>query len=82
MREREFEILMLKPSWSIRHLFFARSAGENKSSIINQLRNRYIRLGWHLDGDIGWGKENRFAVVKLRRPQTEPTFSRHQLAPY
>ena len=68
IRETDFEILMLKPRWSLRGLVFDRSANDNKNSIMIQLDHEYFSRGWQLAADIGWGKQHKFAVVKLKRP--------------
>ncbi len=68
MREYDFEILTLKPRWSLSELIFERSADQKKNSIMYQLHEYYISRGWQLAADIGWGKGHRFAVVKLIRP--------------
>ncbi len=66
-RESEFEILTLKPRWSLRGMVFERSPVENKNSIMLQLKGHYISQGWKI-ADIGWAKRHRFAVVKLEKP--------------
>ena len=65
--DSDFEILMLKPRWSLRAMVFERSPVENKNSIMMQLKDQYVSRGWKI-ADIGWAKRHRFAIVKLEKP--------------
>jgi len=69
MTEKEdYEIVTLKPSWSLKDLFLERNEDENRNRILEQLRGDYLSKGWELTDEIMWGKEFQFAVVKLERP--------------
>jgi hypothetical protein len=46
------------------------SGGESakKKSILDQLNDQYIKKGWRFKGEIVWGKNCDFAVVRLSPP--------------
>jgi len=71
MNSRKYDIITLKPSWSVADLFRGRSEARNRDRILNQLNDQYLFRGWDLSDDIMWGKDGEFAVVKLGRPSTD-----------
>lgn len=68
MNNQKYDIVTLKPAWSVRDLFIGRTEAENRDRILNQLKGRYLSNGWELSDEIMWGKDSEFAVVKLGRP--------------
>jgi hypothetical protein len=67
MEQQDYEIVTLKPGWSVRDLILGRDEAENRNRILNQLNGDYLSKGWELTDEIMWGKEFQFAVVKLER---------------
>ena len=70
MGEAQFNIVTLKPRWSVRDLFIDRSELEYRDSILAQLNSQYLSQGWTLADEIKWDPKYRFAVVKLGIPVT------------
>jgi hypothetical protein len=70
MGKAQFDIVTLKPRWSVRDLFVDRSESDYKDSIIAQLNREYLSQGWTLADEIKWDPKYRYAVVKLGPPQT------------
>lgn len=68
MNEGEFEIVTLKPKWSPINLVSPEDEETKRKSILGQLNDRYIRKGWLFEGEIMWGKDCDFAVVRLKPP--------------
>lgn len=68
MNKLKYDIVTLKPGWSVRDLFTERTEATNRDRILNQLNGQYLKQGWLLTDDIMWGKDSEFAVVKLGRP--------------
>lgn len=68
MGEAHYNIVTLKPRWSIRDLFVDRSELEYRDSILTQLNREYLSQGWTLADEIKWDSKYRFAVVKLGPP--------------
>ena len=68
MTEVEYDIVTLKPAWSVRDFFTGRTENTNRDSILQQLDGKYLSRGWQLTDEIMWGKDSEFAVVKLGRP--------------
>ncbi len=71
MNKLKYDIVTLKPGWSVKDLFTGRTEAANRERILNQLNGQYLNQGWQLSDDIMWGKDSEFAVVKLGRP-TQP----------
>ncbi len=71
MDQPDYEIVTLKPSWSVKDLILGRDEAENRNRILSQLNGDYLSKGWELTDEIMWGKEFQFAVVKLGRPDEE-----------
>jgi hypothetical protein len=71
MNKLNYDIVTLKPGWSVKDLFTGRTEAANRERILNQLNGQYLNQGWQLSDDIMWGKDSKFAVVKLGRP-TQP----------
>ena len=70
MGEAQFNIVTLKPRWSVRDLFYDRSEIEYRDSILAQLKSQYLSQGWILADEIKWDSSYRYAVVKLDLPAT------------
>ena len=70
MGEAQYNIVTLKPRWSVRDLFVDRSDLESRESILAQLNNQYLSQGWTLADEIKWDPKYRYAVVKLGLPDT------------
>jgi hypothetical protein len=70
MGEAQFNIVTLKPRWSVRDLFVDRSDLEYRDSILAQLNSQYLSQGWILADEIKWDPKYRFAVIKLGLPAT------------
>ena len=68
MNNQKYDIVTLKPGWSVKDLFGGRTEATNRDRILNQLNGQYLARGWQLSDDIMWGKDSEFAVVKLGRP--------------
>lgn len=68
MNNVKYDIVTLKPAWSVRDIFVGRTENTNRDRILNQLQGRYLSRGWQLSDEIMWGKDSEFAVVKLGRP--------------
>ncbi len=68
MGQIQYDIVTLKPKWSIKDMFAERSGDANRERILDQLRGHYLENGWVLVDDIIWGKECSYAVMKLGRP--------------
>lgn len=66
-QQEGYEIVTLKPGWSIKDLFLERNEEDNRNRILDQLNGEYLSKGWQLTDEIMWGKEFQFAVVKLER---------------
>ena len=71
MNNLKYDIVTLRPGWSVRDLFGRRSEATNRNRILNQLNGQYLARGWELSDDIMWGKDGEFAVVKLGRPSKD-----------
>ena len=67
MEQKDYEIVTLKPGWSVRDLILGRDEVQSRNRILNQLNGDYLSKGWELTDEIMWGKEFQFAVVKLGR---------------
>lgn len=67
MRQPEYDIVTLKPHWSVKDLFISRGEAENKQRILHELDGRYLSKGWTLADDIMWGARCEYAVVKIGR---------------
>jgi hypothetical protein len=70
MGEANFDIIMVKPRWSVRDLFSSRSEKESREAILEQLNSEYLSRGWTLADEIKWDAKYRYAVVKLGPPST------------
>ncbi|MFN2189891.1 MAG: hypothetical protein ACK2T3_14095 [Candidatus Promineifilaceae bacterium] len=70
MGKAQFDIVTLKPRWSVRDLFSEKTEAESRESILAQLNSRYLSHGWTVVDDIKWDSKYRFAVVKLGPPQS------------
>jgi len=68
MGQIQYDIVTLKPKWSIKDLFTQRNGDNNRERILKQLNGHYLEKGWELTDDIIWGKEFSYAVMKLGRP--------------
>jgi hypothetical protein len=68
MAQASYDVVTLKPKWSVRDLFSERDQAENRSRILEQLQKEYLNKGWMLADNIIWGRNFGFAVVKLGRP--------------
>jgi len=67
MGQIQYDIVTLKPKWSIKDVFVERNEDANKERILEQLRGHYLEKGWVLTDDIIWGKDYNYAVMKLGR---------------
>ncbi len=67
MEKSQTNIVTLKPKWSLRDMFMARNEVANRQRILTQLEAEYLSKGWELADDIQWGKDYRYAVMKLDR---------------
>ena len=70
MGQARYDIVTLKPRWSVKDLFSEKSAEDNRESILAQLNSQYLSQGWTLAEEIKWDSKYRFAVVKLGPPPT------------
>ena len=70
MGKAQYDIVTLKPRWSVRDLFVNRSELEYRDSILAQLNSQYLSQGWTLADDIKWAPRCKFAVIKLGPPST------------
>lgn len=68
MDQQQFDIVTLKPKWSVIDLFIERSEAANRDRILHQLTDKYLSKGWVLLDDIIWGKDYEYAVMKIGRP--------------
>ena len=68
MGKARYNIVTLKPRWSVRDLFTEKTETENRESILAQLNSQYLSRGWTLAEEIKWDSKNRYAVVKLGPP--------------
>ncbi len=68
MDQLKYDIVTIKPGWSIKDLLTGRTEAKNRDRILDQLNGQYLRQGWLLTDDIMWGKDSEFAVVKLGPP--------------
>jgi hypothetical protein len=68
MDEGEFEIITIRPRWSLINLVSPGSEKTKRESILYQLNGQYIKQGWLFEGDIVWGKNCEFAVIRLKTP--------------
>ena len=68
MGKARYNIVTLKPRWSVRDLFSEKSETDNKESILAQLNRQYLSQGWTLVDEIKWDAKYRYAVVKLGPP--------------
>jgi hypothetical protein len=68
MGKAQYDIVTLKPRWSVRDLFSDKSEGACRESILAQLNSRYLSQGWVLAEEIVWDSKYRYAVVKLGPP--------------
>ena len=68
MGKARYNIVTLKPRWSVRDLFTEKTETENRESILAQLNSQYLSRGWTLAEEIKWDPKNRHAVVKLGPP--------------
>ena len=66
--EGEFEIITIRPRWSLINLVSPGSEKAKRESILYQLNGKYIKQGWLFEGDIVWGKICVFAVIRLKPP--------------
>jgi hypothetical protein len=48
-------------------MFMARNEVANRQRILTQLEAEYLSKGWELADEIQWGKDYRYAVMKLDR---------------
>ena len=67
MEKAKYNIVTLKPKWSVKDMFIERNEAVNRERILHQLDNEYLSKGWELSEDIMWGKDFGFAVMKLGR---------------
>jgi hypothetical protein len=67
MEKSQYNIVTLKPKWSVKDLFVGRNEAVNRERILDQLDEEYLSNGWELTEDIMWGKEFGYAVMKLGR---------------
>ena len=70
MGEAQYNIVTLKPRWSVRDLFSEKTEMDNRESILAQLDSQYLSQGWTLVDEIKWDSKYRFAVVKLGPPSS------------
>ncbi|KPK09957.1 MAG: hypothetical protein AMJ56_09465 [Anaerolineae bacterium SG8_19] len=68
MDQQQYDIVTLKPKWSVIDLFIEPSEAANKDRILHQLTDKYLSKGWVLMDDIIWGKDYEYAVMKIGRP--------------
>lgn len=66
----EFEIITIRPRWSPLNLLLPGGESAKKKSILDQLNDQYIKKGWRFKGEIVWGKNCEFAVVRLKPPSS------------
>ena len=69
MGKARYDIVTLKPRWSVKDLFLEKTETDNRESILAQLNSQYLSQGWTLAEDIKWDPKYRYAVVKLGSPQ-------------
>ena len=69
MGKARYDIVTLKPRWSVKDLFSEKTETDNRESILAQLNSQYLSQGWTLAEDIKWDPKYRYAVVKLGSPQ-------------
>jgi len=69
MGKARYNIVTLKPRWSVKDLFSEKTETDNRESILAQLHSQYLSRGWTLAEDIKWDPKYRYAVVKLGPPQ-------------
>ena len=67
MEISQYNIVTLKPKWSVKDMFVERSLAVKRERILDRLDEDYLSQGWELADDIIWGKEFEFAVMKLGR---------------
>lgn len=67
MENSQYNIVTLKPKWSVKDMFVERSLAVKRERILDRLDEEYLSQGWELADDIIWGKEFEFAVMKLGR---------------
>jgi hypothetical protein len=67
MEKSQYNIVTLKPKWSVKDVFVERNEGVNRERILHQLDDEYLSKGWELTEDIMWGKDFGYAVMKLGR---------------
>lgn len=70
MDQQQYDIVTLKPKWSVIDIFVDRSEAVNRDRILHQLTDTYLSKGWELMDDIIWGKDYQYAVMKIGRPYT------------
>ena len=68
MGKVRYNIITLKPRWSVKDLFAKKSEKESRDSILSQLNSQYLSQGWTLEEEIMWDSKYRQAVVKLGPP--------------
>ena len=69
MGKARYDIVTLKPRWSVKDLFSEKTETDSRESILAQLNSQYLSQGWTLAEDIKWDPKYRYAVVKLGSPQ-------------
>jgi hypothetical protein len=67
MEKSQYNIVTLKPKWSVKDMFVGRNEEINRERILHQLNSEYLSQGWELAEDIMWGKDFGYAVMKLGR---------------
>ena len=67
MDKSQYNIVTLKPKWSVKDMFVGRNKVENRERILEQLNEEYLSKGWELTEDIMWGKDFGYAVMKIGR---------------
>ncbi len=68
MDEGEFEIITIRTRWSLINLISPGIEKAKSESILYQLNGQYIKQGWLFEGDIVWGKNCEYAVIRLKTP--------------